>query len=215
MPPSLHPSHSMRLPCLPVLVAFALTLAACAGDAPPPAAEQPPPPDPAAERAAFWAALEANCGEAYEGVVVRDTPQVADSPFAGRTLVMHVRECMPDEIRIPFHVGDDRSRTWVVTRLADGFRLKHHHLHRDGTPDEVHLYGGDSEGPGSSEWQDFPADPFTAELVPVAATNVWTVEVVPGEMFAYALRREGTDRTFRVEFDLSRPVTPPPPPWGG
>jgi hypothetical protein len=77
---------------------------------------------------------------------------------------MHVRDCGPDSIRIPFHVGADRSRTW---------------------------------------------------LIPPARTNVWTIEVDPqGRRFAYALRREGTDRRFRVGFDLSRAVPAPPPPWG-
>jgi len=147
--------------------------------------------------------------------VVRDTPTPPDSPYAGVPLVMHVRECSSDEVRIPFHVGEDRSRTWVVTRLPQGFRLKHHHLHQDGSPDEVHLYGGDAMEGGTAEWQEFPADAFTAELVPVAAANVWTMEVVPGELFAYALRREGTERAFRVEFDLTRTVAEPPPPWGG
>jgi hypothetical protein len=31
-------------------------------------------------------------------------------------------------------------------------------------------------------------------------------------MFAYELRRP--NRHFRVEFDLTRPVPAPPPPWG-
>jgi hypothetical protein len=43
-------------------------------------------------------------------------------------------------------------------------------------------------------------------------TNVWAVEVEPGALFAYELRRPG--RFFRVEFDLKRPIAPPPPPWG-
>lgn len=187
---------------------------ACAGEAPPPPARDEAP-APEAERAAFWSALESLCGQAFEGGVVRDSPGSPDSPFTGVTLTMHVRECAPDEIRIPFHVGTDRSRTWVITRLPDGFRLKHHHLHDDGTPDAIHLYGGDTRSPGTGEWQEFPADSFTAELIPAAAANVWTVEVIPGELFAYALRREGTDRAFRVEFDLTRPVAAPPPPWGG
>ena len=37
-------------------------------------------------------------------------------------------------------------------------------------------------------------DTFTARLLPAARTNVWTVAVVPGDRFVYALRREGTDR---------------------
>jgi len=36
---------------------------------------------------------------------------------------------------------------------------------------------------------------------------------VPGERFVYSLVREGSDRRFRAEFDLSRPVDLPPDPW--
>lgn len=46
----------------------------------------------------------------------------------------------------------------------------------------------------------------------VSITNVWAREIAPGAVFAYELRRPG--RFLRVEFDLSRPVAPPPPPWG-
>lgn len=128
---------------------------------------------------------------------------------------MHVRSCDPAEIRIPFHVGADRSRTWVVTPTATGLLLKHDHRHEDGSEDEITQYGGEAIGRGTDTTQDFAADAFTAELVPTAATNVWTVEVLPGERFVYALRREGSDRRFRAEFDLSAPIDPPPPPWGG
>lgn len=204
-----------RSPALVGLLPVLAAAAGCGGEAERPPLAEWSAPDPAAEREAFWSGLQALCGQAFEGVVVRDTPAVENSPFSGATLTMHVRECSPEEIRIPFHVGDDRSRTWVVTRLPEGFRLKHHHLHQDGSPDPVHLYGGDTREPGTGEWQEFPADPFTATLLPEAATNVWTLELVPGERFAYALRREGTDRSFRVEFDLSAPVEAPPPPWGG
>jgi hypothetical protein len=77
-----------------------------------PAAESPPAKvDP---QEAFWTALTGFCGRAFEGSL-RD-PQPQDTAFAGRTLVMHVRECNREEIRIPFDVDDDRSRTWVLTR---------------------------------------------------------------------------------------------------
>ena len=59
-----------------------------------------------------------------------------------------------------------------------------------------------------------PADSATAAMLPVAATNVWTLELDSGASFSYALRREGTERRFRADFDLTRPVAPPPPPWG-
>jgi hypothetical protein len=163
---------------------------------------------------AFWTSLQALCGGAFAGTVLRDTPATPDNAFAGVDLVMHVRECSDSEIRIPFHVGEDRSRTWVLTQLPEGIRLKHHHLHEDGSPDDVHFYGGDTADSGTSERQEFPADAFTAELLPAAATNVWTMEVIPGEAFSYGLRRVGTDREFWVEFDLTRPIDPPPAPWG-
>ncbi|HEU0302476.1 MAG TPA: hypothetical protein VFR37_23655, partial [Longimicrobium sp.] len=101
-----------------------------------------------------------------------------------------------------------------ITRTADGLRLKHDHRHADGSEDPVTQYGGDTRGAGAPSRQEFHADAHTAALIPAAATNVWTVEVGPGERFAYALRREGTDRRFRVEFDLARPVPAPPAPWG-
>lgn len=164
------------------------------------------------EQEAFWAALRQHCGRAYEGRLAQGN--ASDTAFVGKTLTMHVRQCTGDEVRIPFHLGEDRSRTWIVSRTAEGLRLKHDHRHEDGSEDAVTRYGGDTRGPGTGESQDFHADAHTASLIPAAATNVWTMEVVPGERFAYGLRREGTDRRFRVEFDLARPVTPPPAPWG-
>lgn len=164
------------------------------------------------EQAAFWNALQGLCGRAFAGQVTEAVPP--DTVFARSRLVMHVRQCSADSIRIPFHVGEDRSRTWVITRTGTGLRLKHDHRHQDGSEDQVTQYGGDARAPGSASAQEFPADAHTAELIPYARTNVWTVEVVPGERFVYALRREGTERRFRVIFDLTREVAAPPPPWG-
>jgi hypothetical protein len=166
----------------------------------------------APEQEQFWAALTELCGAAFEGRVIEAPAD--DTTFTGRRLVMHARQCDENEIRIPFHVGEDRSRTWVLTRTGDGLRLKHDHRHEDGSDDEITMYGGDTATPGTAHSQEFPADEHTASLIPAAATNFWTVEIVPGEMFAYALRREGTDRRFRIEFDLTNRVQPPPAPWG-
>jgi hypothetical protein len=165
----------------------------------------------------FFANLSALCGKAFEGRIA-SPPAAADASFAGKRLVMHVRECSADTIRIPFHVGDDRSRTWVITRTAGGYRLKHDHRPADGSEDKVTQYGGDSRAPGTATRQEFPADAFTKALLvregnTAGVDNIWAVEVHPGQVFAYELRRPG--RFFRVEFDLARPVPlPPPPPWG-
>lgn len=164
----------------------------------------------AANQDRFWNELQSLCGNAYEGRVVEGT-EPSDAAFAQERLVMHVRQCTPTEIRIPFHVGDDRSRTWVIAPTVDGYRLKHDHRHEDGSEDEITQYGGDSRAVSDALFVEFPADAYTAELLPAAATNVWTITIDPGKIFTYALRR--ADRRFRVEFDLTRPVPPPPPPW--
>lgn len=174
-----------------------LALGACAS--------APEPPDP---QDAFMARLSDLCGRSFEGRVV--TTDAADADFQGKRLLMYVRDCAPGEVRIPFAVGEDRSRTWVISRTPDGLRLKHDHRHADGTEDALTQYGGDTAAAGTAERQTFPVDQFSKDLFTregrtVSNTNVWAVEVHPGRTFAYELRRpEG--RFFRVEFDLSRPV---------
>jgi hypothetical protein len=165
---------------------------------------------------AFFDRLSALCGKAFAGRVETNDP--ADAAFAGQPLVMHVRSCESDELRIPFHVGDDRSRTWVITRTGAGLRLKHDHRHRDGSEDALTQYGGDTVTAGSAARQEFPADSFSKQLFErekraASAANVWAVELEPGRAFVYELARPG--RRFRVRFDLTRAVPAPPPPWGG
>lgn len=162
----------------------------------------------------FFAALSAQCGKAFTGRLV--STDETDTDFGQESMVMHVRTCSDDEIRIPFHVGEDSSRTWVVSREASGLRLKHDHRHEDGSEDALTQYGGDTAGDGTATRQEFPADVFSkslfeAEGIPVSAANIWAVEV-SDTRFAYELRRP--NRHFRVEFDLAEPVPTPGPPWG-
>ena len=159
----------------------------------------------------LWAALQPLCGKAYAGRMTAGT-EPSDEAFGSQRMIMHVSECSHTTIRIPFHVGKNRSRTWVLTRGEDFLRLKHDHRHEDGTPDAVTQYGGDAaESNGLSV--DFLADAYTANMLPAAATNIWTIAITPEKMFSYALRREAQGRRFKVEFDLSQPVSPPPPAW--
>jgi hypothetical protein len=200
------PRTVTHLPRLALLIAQ--LLAAGCGMRTAPAAAIPL----AEEQQQFWTELQRLCGRAFAGRVT-EAP-AADTTFAGRALVMHVRECSPTDVRIPVHVGDDRSRTWVVSRTPAGLRLKHDHRHRDGTPDDNTQYGGDTLEPGSAWRQEFPADAYSVERVPARATQRWFLEVLPGSAFVYGLHREATNLRYRMEFDLTRPVAPPPPPWG-
>lgn len=187
-----------------MIFAGALALSACAST---------PPADP---QDAFFAALQSHCGNAYEGRVVSDDP--ADADWQGEVLTIHFRECTDDVVRIPLHVGDDRSRTWIVTRTDRGLRLKHDHRHEDGSPDAVTFYGGDTIGDGTSSRQAFPVDAesiamFRREGLDASVTNVWAIRISDDD-FAYELSRP-SGRYFRAEFDLTEPVDAPPPPWGG
>lgn len=157
----------------------------------------------------FLANLRALCGQAFEGRVV--STDEADADFRSSRLVMHVRDCAEDEIGIPFAVGEDRSRRWVVTRTGEGLRLKHDHRDPEGVIHGYHMYGGDTASAGTAERQEFPVDQesidmFNAGGATVSTTNVWAMELNPGQTFAYELNRPG--RHLRVEFDLTRPIEP-------
>ena len=196
-------------------LALPFVMAACA---------TPTPIDP---QAAFMADLASHCGKAYPGRLVTNDP--ADADLADKPMIVHFRNCSPDRMEIPFHVGTndggwDRSRTWIITRTATGLRLKHDHRHADGSVDKVTQYGGDTATPGTAGQQVFPVDAdsiamFRAEGLGRSATNRWEVEIDSKRarpVYAYALRRPGGPdaRNFRVEFDLSQPIAPPPAPWG-
>jgi hypothetical protein len=158
----------------------------------------------------FWNKLKSHCGYSYEGVV-NDLPE--NDAFSEKKLVVHFRACSDSVIRIPFFVGDDKSRTFVLTLKNDRIQLKHDHRHADGTSDEVTMYGGTSSNSGLPNIQFFPADQETADLISYASTNVWWM-TVDEKTFTYNLRRMGTDRLFTVTFDITKPVATPSAPWG-
>jgi len=182
-----------------------------------------PAPGETAPADAFLAALASHCGQAFAGKVAVDQPAApAGQPdaFAGKALVMHVRGCeQPDRgLRVPFHVGDDHSRTWVLTRTTEGLRLKHDHRHEDGSPDAVTMYGGDTREAGTAIRQEFPVDAesmsmFEGAGLRASVRNTWAMEIEPGQRFRYELSRPD-GRLFQVDFDLTTPVELPPAPWG-
>ena len=142
---------------------------------------------------AFYDNLASLCGQTFTGAST--FPDDPDHDFAGKLLVADFNDCRDQEIRIQFDVGEDRSRTWVVTRSESGLLLKHDHRHADGTPDEITNYGGWSNDHGN-EWQQyFPADGETAALIPAAATNVWMLQYDPqSKILTYDLKRHGKPR---------------------
>lgn len=158
----------------------------------------------------FWEQLLTHCGKSYEGTL---TFPLEDADFGGKKLVMHVWACSENQIKIPFFVGDDKSRTWIFTKKDGKIELKHDHRHQDGTPEDITMYGGLATNTGQSTIQVFPADQETATMLPPASTNVWWV-TLDHSTFTYNLRRVGSDRLFTVTFDLSKTVETPDAPWG-
>ncbi len=162
---------------------------------------------------AFFEKMRKHCGKAFEGTVSVNTPKSVG--FEGR-LVMHIRKCTDEQLQIPFHVGEDRSRTWIITKTGSGLSLKHDHRQHDGSNDKSTMYGGHTVDRGWANAQSFPADQYSKELFsaagnPQSNSNTWQVFVYPTK-FTYRLVREG--REFRIDFDLGKPVEPPPTPWG-
>lgn len=161
----------------------------------------------------FWNKLIAMEGKAFAGKLVIGT-EPSDADFMKGAAIMHVWKVSEHEIRIPFHIGENRSRTWVLTKTDNGLRLKHDHRKPDGSDDPVTQYGGDTSNKGTPVRQEFKADEFTGAMLPASAKNIWAIEVEAMNRFVYELRREHEDRFFRVEFDLSNPVATPPRAWG-
>lgn len=126
-------------------------------------------------QAEYFGNLFSLCGARFEGEMTY--PESGQDSFAGKLLVATFSQCSNQEIRIPFHVGENTSRTWILRKTDNGIELKHDHRHADGTPDEVTMYGGTTSTMGSETSQSFPADAFTAELIPEAATNVWSISL--------------------------------------
>lgn len=163
---------------------------------------------------AYFDHIRKHCGKAYEGKITVDNAK--GGGFAGKKLVMHVRRCSDRELQIPFHVGDDASRTWILTKTGSGISLKHDHRQPDGNYDKSTMYGGHTLDAGWERVQSFPADQYSKEMfvkhgIPQSNGNTWQMFIYP-EKFTYRMVREG--REFRVDFDLTKPITPPAAPWG-
>lgn len=186
-----------------VTAAGALTLAACT-----PADQDP--------RDQFFDSIAQHCGNAYAGEVSLGDEEL-DAEWIASDIIIEIRECSENRIRIPLHVGDDHSRTWVLTRTQEGLELKHDHRKEDGSHDPMTMYGGETFTPGTASLHSFPADEYSKQLfaelgATASISNIWWLELPQEDVLRYRLERDG--REFQVDIDLSTPVEAPQAPWG-
>ena len=162
-------------------------------------AEEPPGKTPQDQ---FWASLQTLCGKNYLGEVQVNT---SSTKMEGQPRI-EVKNCEARRMEIAFHMGEDRSRTWILTRTGSGLRLKHDHRHEDGTPDKITNYGGDTYEIGQAGRQEFDVDDFTVKLVAGTDKNIWVFEIKPGQSLAYELYKGKVKPVFRVAFNLGKAV---------
>lgn len=158
----------------------------------------------------FWKNLEKHCGKAYEGKLAE---HITRDDFTGKKLTMHVKSCSSNEIKIPFNVGDNYSRTWILTKKDGIITLKHDHRHENGTSETITFYGGTNTNFGFKDFQMFPADLETANLIDYASTNIWWI-TLDDTTFSYNLQKAGSKTPFHVYFDLTKEIAIPSAPWG-
>ncbi len=163
----------------------------------------------------FFDKLAVQCGNAYPGSLTLE-PEGDEMLTGTELLIVHFRECDEDQLKLPFHIeieedgSWDRSRTWIYTKHEDGLEIRHDHRKPDGSDDDLTMYGGHSVGEGSSTRQEFKSVPRSEET---GMFRGWRIEIVPGERYTYGTIRD-TSWSWRVDFDLSEPIEPPPAPWG-
>jgi len=160
---------------------------------------------------AFWAAIRSLCGQSFKGRLAEAS--IADSAALAAPLVLDVWQCYAREMRLAFHVGDDRSRVWLLSTTNDGLALKHALHDPNGDLQPFSGYGGVTTSAGTATTQVFRPDDETVAKVPSAAGTEWIIEVVPGERITYRLRSAAAG-DFRIDFDLNRRAGHQPAPWG-
>ncbi len=149
-------------------------------------------------------------GQYFEGEIIAGGRE--GDGFTGKKLMLEVMSYDDREVKIPFYVGEDKSRTWILSYSNNVLTLKHDHCHEDGSADKVTFYGGTAPNEGAIHSQMFPADNETCQLIDYACHNVWWI-TMDGKTYTYNLRRIGSDRLFTVKFDLTKPINSDYKPW--
>ena len=151
----------------------------------------------------FFDAIRSLEGKTYYGkaIYMPDTTKAND--FWGKKLSFKVNGSNKSKLELPFNVGENQTRTWVLIKTKGGIRLKHDHRHTDGSPDSITNYGGDSDQKISNRLiQYFPADEFTSKLIPAANTNRWIMEFSDDKKKFYYILERNKELRFKAEFNL-------------
>lgn len=159
---------------------------------------------PTPEQRAFFDNIKAMCGQVFGGRTVL-APE-GDEVFEPARLYFIVEECTDNELRIPFVVGEDASRTWILRLGDDGLSFIHEHLRSDGTEYEGSGFGGhaNTNTEGSATFQSFE-DYWTTEDTPAAEYRVWRLRIDrERDLFVYYLDRGG-EPAYRLVFYLGPP----------
>ncbi len=157
-----------------------------------------------ADEAAFLQNLASLCGKSFAGREIYS--KSGRNSWAGKILVMHVTVCEPTQVHIPFHINDDKSRTWMFLAEEGKLRFRHDHRHDDGTPENQTLYGGFADGTGNGFAQNFPADEYTNTLLADNIERKWTIALSENlTTMSYQLHYAG-EMVFEAEFDLTKPL---------
>jgi hypothetical protein len=189
--------HLLAPLLLPLLIATALPAGATAD---PPGAD-----DPLDRQRGFFENLRAMCGQTFGGRTI--LAPVTDETFEPARLFMVVEHCEEDEIRVPFIVGDDDSRTWVFQMRQQGLTFFHEHLRPDGTEHDVSGFGGHASPEGTATFQSFP-DFWATEETPPAEHRIWRLAIdEEHDLFVYYLDRGGAP-AYRLVFYLGEPSPP-------
>jgi hypothetical protein len=148
---------------------------------------------------AFFSTIASYCGETFAGEGVY--PDDPEHTLIGTGLRAAISTCNEQMIEIDLYRdgGNTWHATWILEKREAGLHLYHDHAAEGAEGDVLTGYGGYADDRGSVTQQFFPADDYTAEILPEAATNVWMMEVnnETGQ-FTYYLERHQEPR-FRAE----------------
>lgn len=153
----------------------------------------------------FYSNLFSLCGETFGGE--SSYPDDPDHQLVATELRVNISTCTPERIEVMlFRDGDTWHATWIIENREEGLHLYHDHIgDKEYAEGEEPLtgYGGYADDRGTAIRQYFPADDYTEEILPEAATNVWMMEMnLENGTFVYYLERHGEPR-FRAELSMN------------